>query len=303
LDFEDDIWTGDQPALSPEIIEKNLSIVTEFYKYCQSKLQELDEKYASPANGFVPISLSLTLDGISGIKIYNALNVVTRILPSNYPDSLRFIVKGVNHKISDNDWETSIETVVIANSDSDNNKYIIPNTTFITNEINDGSGNGVANAVSNAVAKTTKGNKIDTEYVPTLNKVASNRNNGLKLLLEAHARQEGFKPGNINYDYNNPGNFVGEVGGIKALKKGTRGNGFMIYSTLDDGIRTQIAQLDTIIAGKSKVYEKNPTLAQYMSHYDPGNSTKYTNFIINFFKKKGVTITASTKLSVIIELT
>jgi hypothetical protein len=77
----------------------------------------------------------------------------------------------------------------------------------------------------------------------------------------------------------------------------------MVYSTLDDGIRTQIAQLDTIIAGKSKVYEKNPTLAQYMSHYDPGNSTKYTNFIINFFKKKGVTITASTKLSVIIELT
>ena len=303
LDVEDDIWTGDQPALSPEIIEKNLSIVTEFYKYCQSKLQELDKKYASPANGFVPISLSLTLDGISGIKIYNALNVVTRILPSNYPDSLRFIVKGVNHKISDNDWETSIETVVIANSDSDNTEFYKPNTTFITNEISQGSGNGIANAVSNAVAKTTKGNKIDTEYVPTLNKVASNRNKGLKLLLEAHARQEGFKPGNINYDYNNPGNFVGEVGGIKALKKGTRGNGFMIYSTLDDGIRTQIAQLDTIIAGKSRVYEKNPTLAQYMSHYDPGNSTKYTNFIINFFKKKGVTITASTKLSVIIELT
>jgi hypothetical protein len=77
----------------------------------------------------------------------------------------------------------------------------------------------------------------------------------------------------------------------------------MVYSTLDDGIRTQIAQLDTIIAGKSRVYEKNPTLAQYMSHYDPGNSAKYTKFIIDFFKKKGVTITSTTKLSTIINLT
>ena len=150
LDVEDDIWTGDQPALSPEIIEKNLSIVTEFYKYCQSKLQELDEKYASPANGFVPISLSLTLDGISGIKIYNALNVVTRILPSNYPDSLRFIVKGVNHKISDNDWETSIETVVIANSDSDNTAEYKPNTTFVTNEISSGNNTQNDNSSNNS---------------------------------------------------------------------------------------------------------------------------------------------------------
>ena len=76
----------------------------------------------------------------------------------------------------------------------------------------------------------------------------------------------------------------------------------MIYATLDDGIRTQIAQIDTIIAGKSGIYEKNPTLAQYMSHYDPGNPIKYTNFIINFFKKKGVTISSTTKLSEIINL-
>jgi len=128
LDVVNDVWTGDQPALSSEIIDKNLAIGTEFYKYCHSELQKLDKKYASPSNGFIPISLGLTLDGISGIKIYNALNVVTRVLPSNYPDSLKFIVKGVNHKISDNDWETTIETVVIANSDSDNKEIYKPNS-------------------------------------------------------------------------------------------------------------------------------------------------------------------------------
>ena len=298
LDIANDVSTGDQPTLSPEIIDKNLAICTEFYKYCHSKLQELEEKYASPTNGFIPISLGLTLDGISGIKIYNALNIVTRVLPSNYPDALKFIVKGVNHKISGNDWETTIETVVIANSDSDNTKIYQPNTTFVTNEVKSGNEKG---AVGNAVENVVKETKIDTEYVPTLNKVASNRGNGLKWLLEAHARQEGFRPGNINYDYNNPGNFVGEVGGIKG-KKGTRGNGFMIYTTLDDGIRTQIAQIDLIIAGKSRIYPKDPTLAQYMSHYDAGGAVPYIKFIINFFKKKGKIIDSSMKLSEIINL-
>jgi hypothetical protein len=58
--------------------------------------------------------LNITMDGIAGIKIYNALNVSTRFLPKNYGDSLKFIIKGVNHKLQDNDWETTIETVVIA---------------------------------------------------------------------------------------------------------------------------------------------------------------------------------------------
>lgn len=109
--------SGDTLALNDEIIDQNVSVVTEFYKYCQSRLQDKsNKKYSSPTNGFIPISLNLTMDGISGIKIYNEIKVDTRFLPQNYPDSLRFIVKGVNHKIDNNDWETSIETVVIANS-------------------------------------------------------------------------------------------------------------------------------------------------------------------------------------------
>jgi hypothetical protein len=54
------------------------------------------------------------MEGLSGIKIYNALNVETRFLPQKYPKALKFIVKGVNHSIKDNDWETTIETVTIA---------------------------------------------------------------------------------------------------------------------------------------------------------------------------------------------
>jgi hypothetical protein len=102
-------------ALSPEIIDKNLTLVDEFYKYCNYKIQVSNEKYASPSIGFIPISLGITLEGISGIKIYNYLEVSTRMLPANYPDSLKFIIKGVNHKISEGKWETGIETVSIPN--------------------------------------------------------------------------------------------------------------------------------------------------------------------------------------------
>jgi hypothetical protein len=117
FDVENDYFTEDTPNISPEICDKNITLVSEFYKYCQSKFQEDKEKYSSPTNGFIPISLSVTMDGLSGIKIYNELNVETRFLPSKYPESLKFIIKGVNHKISGNDWETTLETVVIANNE------------------------------------------------------------------------------------------------------------------------------------------------------------------------------------------
>ncbi len=109
-----DPFDGDSCGLSDEIIDKNLAIATEFYKYTQPEIQKEVPNYGAPTQGFIPINLSITMDGISGIKIYNALNVSTRFLPRNYPDSLKFIIKGVNHSLKGNDWETSIETVTIA---------------------------------------------------------------------------------------------------------------------------------------------------------------------------------------------
>jgi len=61
--------------------------------------------------GFIPLSFDLILDGISGIKIYNKLSINAEFLPSNYPDSLRFIITKVNHNISNNSWDTSLSTV------------------------------------------------------------------------------------------------------------------------------------------------------------------------------------------------
>jgi hypothetical protein len=124
-DIPEDASNPDSCAISGEIIDKNISTVTEFYKYCHTRIQKDIPYYASPTVGFIPINLSITCDGISGIKIYNSINVNTTFLPKNYPKSLKFIIKGVNHKLSGNDWETTIETVTVS-QDEENGKKILP---------------------------------------------------------------------------------------------------------------------------------------------------------------------------------
>ena len=56
------------------------------------------------------------MDGISGIKIYNKIQIQQSFLPSNYPETLEFITTQVNHKLSDNDWVTTLETIATSKS-------------------------------------------------------------------------------------------------------------------------------------------------------------------------------------------
>jgi hypothetical protein len=95
-------------------IATNISVATEYFKYLRAKsYKDNPDEYASTANGFIPFNLQLTMDGLSGMKIYNKIEVDTRFLPFNYPETLKFIVKRVSHKLSNGDWETSVDTTVI----------------------------------------------------------------------------------------------------------------------------------------------------------------------------------------------
>ena len=65
----------------------------------------------SPGNGFIPINLQLTMDGLSGFKIYQKYTSEQEFLPTNYPESLDFIIKGITHNIENNQWTTVIESL------------------------------------------------------------------------------------------------------------------------------------------------------------------------------------------------
>ena len=68
--------------------------------------------------GFIPFNMSITMDGLSGMKIYNKFNINTSYLPSNYPETCEFVIKGIEHKIEKNQWSTTLESIVISKEGS-----------------------------------------------------------------------------------------------------------------------------------------------------------------------------------------
>ena len=73
---------------------------------------------AGPA-GIVPFEVSITMDGISGIKIGQAFRINPGIMPAKYDEVLGFIVTGVEHTIGGNRWTTQLkaQTIVLKPGD------------------------------------------------------------------------------------------------------------------------------------------------------------------------------------------
>ena len=100
------------PTFNEESIDSYIQVQANFLSYTNARQALLSNK-PSATIGFIPVNLNLTLDGISGLKIYNAINVDTRFLPSNYPETMDFIIIGLNHKVENNIWTTDIETNMV----------------------------------------------------------------------------------------------------------------------------------------------------------------------------------------------
>jgi len=99
---------------------------------------------ASNTIGFLPINLSLTMEGLGGMKVYQKFAVDSTFLPANYPTALEFITKAVNHSIQGGKWITTIESLVVPNS--------IPNT----GEMEFGSTSGVDRASARGQVNTSQ---------------------------------------------------------------------------------------------------------------------------------------------------
>lgn len=83
----------------------------------RDKLSYEEDGIVSNNTGFIPLQLGLTIDGLSGINIYNRINIDQAFLPSNYPDSLKFVITKVDHNISNNLWTTTLETLSLPKLD------------------------------------------------------------------------------------------------------------------------------------------------------------------------------------------
>ena len=115
-------------------------------------VERLASKKSSPSIGFLPFDLQLKMDGLSGMKIYQAYTIDNNFLPSNYPQSLEFLIKGITNTIQNNEWTTTIESIVVPKT---------PGGTII--------GGGT---VENASRNTTGDTLINTNTIAAQNEVA-----------------------------------------------------------------------------------------------------------------------------------
>lgn len=276
---------------------------TQYGQYSTNYVQFYAEDKANVGNagpaGIIPFQVGIEMDGISGMKIGQAFRINEGIMPAKYDGVVGFIVTGIDHSITGNRWVTNLkaQTIVLKGTTEKQNGPTYSDDFTET---------GISRTEKTGITPVRTSNTIKNEYIPARDKALASRPRGLKILVTAHTQQEGFKPGTINYDLKNPGNFTSQVGGvpIKGRGPGTRSR-FVEFSTLENGIKTQAAQIDKIIAGESRVYKKDPTLTQYISSYAPpseNDTVGYVNYIISYFAKEGLVITANTKLSTIINL-
>jgi len=95
-------------TISIEDINNNKQSVIDLFKY---EIGYYTETQKIPGIGFIPINLQLNMDGLSGIKIYEAYSINDTLLPQNYRDNIQFITIGVSDKIDNNGWTTTLESL------------------------------------------------------------------------------------------------------------------------------------------------------------------------------------------------
>ena len=63
---------------------------------------------------FLPFTLGLELDGISGMVLYQKFKVTDEVLPPYYTqDNVNMIIKGIDHNISSGGWTTTLNTLTV----------------------------------------------------------------------------------------------------------------------------------------------------------------------------------------------
>jgi len=89
-------------------------------------------KMGLPGNFFIPFNLGLNMDGLSGMRLFDAFSITNEVLPSIYTDSLQFIINGINHSITDAGWTTSLSSQTYTQFEATGNANAYPTEAVTT---------------------------------------------------------------------------------------------------------------------------------------------------------------------------
>jgi hypothetical protein len=102
-----DIYESKKFTSSNILILQNIN--SQYCKLASGKLTQL-KKSKSPF--FLPFNLGLTMDGLSGMKIYQSFQVDGKVLPLTYNSKdIQLIIKSLSHDVSPEGWLTKVETI------------------------------------------------------------------------------------------------------------------------------------------------------------------------------------------------
>ena len=110
------------------IVDENIQTLSSLVNdYSQIAIDKLSVDNQIPAPFFIPFNLSLTMDGLGGMKIYERFSLSetsSKILPPTYRTEgnkslVDFIIKGITHSIESNKWTSHIDSqTIISESDT-----------------------------------------------------------------------------------------------------------------------------------------------------------------------------------------
>lgn len=111
IDIKNKINNG---IVTPDDVSNSTQNVVDLLKY---ELGYYTQQGNIAGVGFIPINLSITCDGLSGPRIFESYTINETLLPENYKNNVKFITKGVSHKIDRNGWYTTLESMASPRAD------------------------------------------------------------------------------------------------------------------------------------------------------------------------------------------
>jgi hypothetical protein len=142
--------------------------------------------------GFIPIDLNITMDGLSGPRIYESYTINDNLLPINYKNNIQFITVGVSHKVDSNGWITTLDSISGPKQDNLKEYQINYNTTGLTT-----ANIGASTNSSNIPSPRGSGLCKSINNIPNVNYIRNNRIGGdLNSNPEVRSRKtQGIKNG------------------------------------------------------------------------------------------------------------
>ena len=269
----------------------------------------------------IPTVLSVEMDGIGGIIIGNIFRINTDILPKGYKNidgigaKLGYLVTGLGHTLSNNDWVTKIDAQSI-NLDEPEGLDI----NFSSLTITPGGGPlAIAPTVTPAGNVTGVALKGSDDLSKIIINAGYAKDTSLYSLALAIGTKEGWSSkanggaGSRNYRNNNPGNLdysnsLKSIDPQVVLENNPYGvSRFAKFSTPELGVKALVENKikkwangnmpvtagNTSLAKPSEKYKKGsaPTIAQFFYTYAPPNENQtelYIAQIISSIKKQGI---------------